>query len=190
MRIPKIQIVRHRERYRTRASQIARGFRHRNSSTLAGIEFAIKRVAIGSGCKIFIRFAHQKHSSIRARAHHATKPHHVIVLTIHPLLGSDRGVSQQSQKRSFRIALRDGVGIQRLGQHDLSGFPVIHWCIVGKFAGRNFRNDFAVVLHSHHAIVFHHADFRVRQIPFLKNIAHDLLLTFVHDDQHPLLRFA
>ena len=83
--------------------------------------------------------------------------------------------------RSLLVRLLPGTRIE---------YETVETRIVGEFRGWDFHGELAVIEHAHHAVVLHHADFRVWQVPLFKDVHHGLLVALLHDDEHALLRLA
>ena len=97
---------------------------------------------------------------------------------------------EQREQRGLFVHGGERGKVERRGLRARLPFARVKRRVVGEFRGGDFHGELAVIEHAHHAVVLHHADFRVGQVPLFKDVHHGLLVALLHDDEHALLRFA
>ena len=97
---------------------------------------------------------------------------------------------EQLQQRGLFVHRSERGKIERRGLRARLPFARVKRRVVGEFRGGDFHGELAVIEHAHHAVVLHHADFRVGQVPLFKDVHDRLLVALLHDDEHALLRLA
>ncbi len=161
LRIAEVQIVRRRDRHRTRGREVAAAFGDRQFRAFARIEIAVTPVAIERHRDRSAGLLHAHNSRVRARSHDRVGADRVVVLLPDPALGTDVGRGQKPQQIRIQI-LRGGDVIRRPHRRLAMRFHAMRTVILRRFIGqsrvRNLRHDFAMMPDAQVPIRSHHAD--------------------------------
>ena len=185
--ISEIQVVRDGERGCAGAGDVARGFGDGDAAAFAGILLAIDRVAIGGCGEDFVGLADDEDGGIRAGEDGGAEADHVVVLLPDPLLGGDARVGEEGFESGERVGFRHGGEVEGLGSFFRRGFAGVERGFVGELARGDFDGDIVAFANAHHAVVIDHTDMGVGEIPFFKDGADFVFLTFFDDDEHAFL---
>ena len=185
--ISEIQVVRDGKRGCAGAGYVASGFGDGDAAAFAGILFAIDRVAIGGCGEDFIGLADDEDGGIRARQDGGSEADHVVVLLPDPLLGSDARMGEEGFECGERVGFRHAGEVEGFGSLFRSGFAGVERGFVGELARGDFDGDIVAFADAHHSVVVDHAHMGVGEIPFFKDGADFVFLTFFNDDEHAFL---
>ena len=194
LRVAEVQAVGDRERLASDARDVARRFRHGVRRAETRIEVAPAGVAPDGNRHSAVALAGEPHHRCIALAGPDGGPDadHVIVLAVHPLLGSHGWGGEHRLQRGHQVSrLRH---FPQLLHFVLPGRPparsIVRGSIVGERRDRELGDGVAAALHHQLAGIGDAADDRVRQVPLVADVEDFLLATFLRHQQHPLLRFA
>ena len=193
-RIAKIQAIGRSHRPCSGAGDVAGRFRYRMHGAKFGIEITPAPIAIERHGQRAFGALDADQSTISARPLHSIGLHHVLVLLVDPSFGADVRRSQQRLEFHAEILVatklysrRHFTSYRRLPHFDgsLIDRSVIRQRLVG-----NFRDNFAVLQHSHLRLRDDAADLHRVEAPFVEDFEHLSLSSPLHYQQHALLRLA
>src|SRR5690625_997472 len=150
VRIPKIQIIGHRQRNGTTASEIAERFRHRDQTAPIGIEIAIAAIAvIGNRNKFFNTIIQPQtdDASIASRFNDRVALPHRVELTVNPPFGRDRRIFEHPRKHLRKRSSIEIVNRRRFPgpvffqMRRLLRISLIERTFFGECTGRNLSNN-------------------------------------------------
>ena len=99
-------------------------------------------------------------------------------------------MGKKAEQRVRVIQDRNAGRIERRGRCPWRRLALINRRLVGEGRSGNFRDNLSSCADAHDPVVGNSPDVRVGQVPFFENLADAVFLSLVHDDEHPLLRFA